>query len=130
MKIFFKIIISLCLLFVSVMEIMAYDWKNDTWDRGTHNAFVQWYNDKYRNFQPHIDPQTLQPNERIDEVLSETVLINEAQGKTITQNYNKIKQLESEVNKLKNKTAYLLSLNIITGIILLIGAFMYIRSKQ
>lgn len=124
-----SLIIALLLFFSIPIVSNAYDWKRDTWDRSSPNAFVKWHNEVYGG-QPNERPaENYTPEERIDEVIAYAVSMDETQGKTIINNYNAIKELQEDNKKLKTQVNFLIGCIIII-IIGGIGGFTWVLSRN
>lgn len=114
-----KIILPLC-LFLSYLSLgFAYDWKSDKWDRSSYNAFVLWYNDTHKG--SIFNPEALTSNQRLDEVLSYTVQMDELQGSRIDKNTKTINDIIKKNTGLQ-KQVDILSIYVVGLTICLLGA--------
>lgn len=123
------IIIALLLFFSIPLVSNAYDWKRDTWDRSSPNAFVKWHNEVYGGQPNERPPENYTPEERIDEVIAYAVSMDETQGKTIMSNHNAIKELQEDNKKLKTQVNFLI-VCIVIIIIGVIGGFTWVLSRN
>lgn len=123
------IIIALLLFFSIPLVSNAYDWKRDTWDRSSPNAFVKWHNEVYGGQPNERPPENYTPEERIDAVIAYAVSMDETQGKTIMSNHNAIKELQEDNKKLKTQVNFLIGCIIII-IIGGIGGFTWVLSRN
>lgn len=124
-----SLIIALLLFFSIPIASNAYDWKYDTWDRSSPNAFVKWHNEVYGVQPNERPPENYTPEERIDEVIAYAVSMDETQGKTIISNYNAIKELQEDNKKLKTQVNFLIDCIVII-IIGVIGGFTWVLSRN
>ncbi|NJE34588.1 hypothetical protein E0L13_06115 [Megasphaera sp. SW808] len=123
------IIIASLLFFSTPIVSNAYDWKRDTWDRSSPNAFVKWHNEVYGVQPNERPPENYTPEERIDEVIAYAVSMDETQGKTIMSNHNAIKELQEDNKKLKTQVKFLI-VCIVIIIIVIIGGFTWVLSRN
>lgn len=113
-------IILLFFLFSSYLSLgFAYDWKSDKWDRSSYNAFVLWYNDTHKG--SIFNPEALTSNQRLDEVLSYTVQMDELQGSRIDKNTKTINDIIKKNTELQ-KQVDILSIYVVGLTICLLGA--------
>lgn len=124
LKRFSSLLLLLC-LFIPFCH--AYDYTKDKWDRSSYNAFVRWYNDTHvgTGFK---DPYAYTPLERIDEVLSYMVQMDDVIGKSIQKNKEDIKVLQDENKALKRQIKLLYVCSSVLLFSLLV--FMVIRSVR
>lgn len=114
-----KIILPLC-LFLSYFSLgFTYDWQSDKWDRSSYNAFVLWYNDTHKG--SIFNPEALTSNQRLDEVLSYTVQMDELQGSRIDKNTKTINDIIKKNTGLQ-KQVDILSIYVVGLTICLLGA--------
>lgn len=114
-----KIILPLC-LFLSYFSLgFTYDWQSDKWNHSSNNAFVLWYNDTHKG--NTRNPYALTANERLDEVLSYTVQMDEMQGIKIDKNTKAINDIVKKNTELQ-KQVDRLSIYIVGLTICLLGA--------